>query len=42
MTSSKALGATSLSVIIGMRIEPNIFQPQLVGGRSKPLHICTW
>ena len=40
--SSKAFGATSLSVIIGIRFDPQTFQPQSVGGKSNPLHACTW
>ena len=36
ITSSKALGAISLSVIIGMRFPPDNFQPQFVGGKLFP------
>ena len=42
MTSSKAFDATSLSVIIGIRFDPENFQPHSVSGRSNPLHACTW
>ena len=40
--SSKTFGATSLSVIIGIKVDPQTFQPQSIGGRLNPLHACTW
>ena len=40
--SNKDFGATSLSVIIGMKLDPTILQPQSVGFKSIPLHACTW